>query len=102
MNNETNLLYVIKMRHPCLGTVFELPSHGAQSQFQFLFKKELLQGFHLCRGSSNMNIIKIGDIKIFAGTPSPASTLLGWVANILVSLSFSHVVHTAVAHVIVP
>ena len=63
------------MRHPCLDTVFELPSHGAQSQLQFLFKIEVLQGFHLSRGSSDMNIIKIGDIKIFAGTPGPASTL---------------------------
>ena len=62
------------MRHPWLRIVFELPSHGAQSQFQFLFKIELLQGFHLSRGSSDMNIIKIGDIKIFAGTPGPALT----------------------------
>ena len=62
------------MRHPWLRIVFELPSHGAQSHFQFLFKIELLQGFHLSRGSSDMNIIKIGDIKIFAGTPGPALT----------------------------
>ena len=62
------------MRHPCLGIVFELPSHGAQWKIQFLFKIDLLQGFHLSRGSSDMNIIKIGDIKIFAGTPGPVST----------------------------
>ena len=62
------------MRHPCLGTVFELPSYGAQSQFQFLLKIEPLQGFHLSGGSSNMNFIMIGDIKIFAGTPGPALT----------------------------
>ena len=89
MKNITHFLYHIWISHPCLGTVFELPSHGTQSHFQFLFKIEPLQGFHLSRGSSNMNIIKIGDIKIFAGTPGPASThtlgggdtahtLLGW------------------------
>ena len=66
------------MRHPCLGSVFELPSHGAQSQFQFLFKIELLQGFHLSRGSSDRNILKIGDIKIFAGTPGPALSHESW------------------------
>ena len=77
MKNQINFLYLIWIIHHCLGTVFELPSHGTQSHFQFLFKIEPLQGFHLSRGSSNMNIIKIGDIKIFAGTPGPASTLHG-------------------------
>ena len=79
MKNQINFLYLIWIIHHCLGTVFELPSHGTQSHFQFLFKIEPLQGFHLSRGSSNMNIIKIGDIKIFAGTPGPASTHIGYI-----------------------
>ena len=74
MTDKIDFLYEISMRYHWLGTDFELPSHDVQSHFQFLFKIELLLGFYLSWGSSNMNIIKIGDIKILAGTPSRKST----------------------------
>ena len=76
MTDKIDFLYVISLRYPCLGTDFELPSHDVQSQFYFLFKIELLLGSYLSWGSSNMNIIKIGDIKILAGTPGRKSTRL--------------------------
>ena len=42
MKNITNFLYHIWISHPCLGTVFELPSRGTWLHFQSLFKIELL------------------------------------------------------------